>query len=319
MCPEKRNKQLFRAKYLFIGFVTFIIGLVMLSFILSLPPAEHFKYKIAEFNNNEHLNNVHFVFLNGLRCFYNESVYANMGFTTIRRSLSQLGYSFYDQRFLLYSYRGGEVKDGKWYPEKYQAQDTGQPICLSIEKLEKLFEEYSIAYPEAKFILVGHSLGGRIALDFVSTTSPQNKERIMGVITLNSPLLGAGRVIPNYILKLIGYYDNIYTTPAVRELIWEAQYQQELASLRRQTVKQLQANGMRVATFSTYQDFFVHPQTGCVMDENKNPVSEGFIMNLGWFNRQDIFGHMVILENSEIVNYIISICLTPATYKELNS
>jgi hypothetical protein len=305
-----KAKQIFiKHKVLsFLALTIFIIIGVSVYLLTSGPP-ESFPERQLELKEDVCLNNVYFIFLNGLGSAYNEDVYVSMGFDKIRDSLSPLGFSFRDDRYLLYSYAGGKVKDGQWHPKKYKTEDTGQSIYLSIEKLGILFEEFLLAHPEASFILVGHSLGGRIALDFVSTTTPQNKEKIIGVITLNSPLLGAGRKVPNLIMDILGDFDNIFKSPAVKELLWESQYQQELASLRGKTIKELQNNGIRVATFSTYQDYFVNPLTGCVLDEKHNPISEGFIINLGRPKLKDMVGHMVILENPEIIKYIYSLCL----------
>ncbi|MGI6587449.1 MAG: lipase family protein [Peptococcia bacterium] len=304
-----KAKQIF-IKHKVLSFLALSIFIIVGVYVFLLPssPSEPFAEQRLELKENDCLNNVYFIFLNGLGSAYNDDVYVSMGFDRIRDSLSPLGYSFHDARFLLYSYAGGKVKDGQWHPKKYKVQDTGQPLHLSIEKLGALFEEFLLAHPEASFIFMGHSLGGRIALDFVSTTSPQNKEKIIGVITLNSPLLGAGRKVPNFIMAILGDFDNIFESPVVKELLWESQYQQELANLRRETIKELQNNGIRVATFSTYQDYFVNPLTACILDEKHQPISEGFIIDLGKPDFNDLIGHMVILENPEIIKYILSLC-----------
>lgn len=311
MYSENRNRFLLSIKhYLLLGLTTLIIVIVILySYLLPEYPKEPLSYQQIVSNKHDQLNNVYFVFLKGLGCFSDDSIDRNMGFEKIRSALTVLGFSFCDDRYLLYSYAGGKVENGKWHPEKYTAQHTGQPLYLSVERLEHLFENFSLDHPEAQFILVGHSLGGRIALDFVSTTMPQNKQKIIGVITLNSPLMGAGRNVPNIILKILSCWNAIYGSSVIKELIGESQYQQELADLRRQTIKQLQKDGVRVATFSTYQDYFVNPFAGCIMDENHFPVSEGFIVNLGNPYFKDIIGHKAILENPEIIRYVLSLCL----------
>lgn len=259
-------------------------------------------------NKDSRLNNVYFIFLNGLGCVYEDDISKDMGFEKIRSSLATLGFSFCDDRFLLYSYAGGNINHGKWYPENYTAKDTGQSIDISIKRLESLFEQFTFVHPEAKFILVGHSLGGRIALDFISTALPQYRQRVKGIITLNSPLMSAGREVPDIILNILSHSDSIFTSPAVKELIGEFNHRQELTNIRRQTINSLQGDGIRVATFSTSQDIFVNPLAGCLMDEVNNPLSEGVIINLVKFSVKDIFGHMGILESPEVVRYIISLC-----------
>lgn len=312
--PANRTKSILNNKRLkcclILGLISLIIVLGIYYSYLSIHNSHEplVDQQAIVINNDNHLNSIYFIFLNGLGCVYEDNISKNMSFEKIRSSLTKLGFSFCDERFLLYSYVGGKIIDGKWYPEKYTAKDTGQAIDISVERLEYLFEQFSSAHPEAKFILVGHSLGGRIALDFISTALPQYRQKVKGVITLNSPLMGAGRKVPGIILNILSYSDSIFASPAVKEIIGEFSYQQELASLRRQTIKKLQNDGIRVATFSTYQDYFVDPLTGCLMDEANNPVSEGFIVNLVKLSSMDILGHMGILESPEVVRYIISLC-----------
>ena len=252
--------------------------------------------------------NVHFVFINGLGCRSNGSCYGDMGFENVRRSLGGLGYSYYDDRFLLYSYKGGRMVDGRWYPEKYSPGGTAQPIFFSVNILRELVEKYSAAHPDAAFILVGHSLGGRVALDFITKAPPQLREKIKGVITLNSPLLGAGKKVPRIIISALEVVDSIWADPAVRQLLYETEYRQELNLYRRETIRELRDEGVRIATFSFCRDFLVPPLTACVMDENNKPCTEGFIINPDSFSIKDLSGHMRILERPEIANYIYSLC-----------
>lgn len=148
-------------------------------------------FRITEMKDRQ-LDNQYIIFLNGLGCDYNGDLSEGLGFPKIRRSLAKAGYKSLDNRFLLYSYTGGKVIDRKWHPNKYSALDTGQPISLSVNRLDFLIHQFSQAYPEARYILVGHSLGGRVALDFACSADPAIRQKIKGVITLNSPLLGAG-------------------------------------------------------------------------------------------------------------------------------
>lgn len=254
--------------------------------------------------------NVYIIFLNGLGCRYDRDLSEDLGFPGIRRSLASAGYSFFDDHFLLYSYRGGQVVDGKWQPKEYSAKDTGQPISLSVSRLASLIDQFSLAHPEAKFILVGHSLGGRIALDFVSTTTPQNRQKIKGVITLNSPLLGVDIKVPE-VTHLLDYSNSLFASPAAKQLFREFNHWQEIARMRRETIGELQDDGLRVATFATKQDLVVKPFTGCLLDERGNPVTEGFIVNVKakGISIREIFGHMGILEHQAVHRYITSLCL----------
>ena len=253
--------------------------------------------------------NIHFVFLNGLGTHCDGTRYSNMAFADIRRALLGVGYYLYDPRFLMYSYTGGEVLGDKWYPRKYTPRDTGQPIQLSVKRLEYMIEQHSIAHPEAKYILIGHSLGGRVALDFVTHNQEQYGEKIIAVITLNSPLVGSGQRIPGDLLSQIDTEGDRWSSPAVRHLLWESEYYSELVRMRRQTVKELQRQGLRVATFSTSEDIIVDAMVGCITDEHGRPVTDGMIVDVGGSSIRDISGHRQILAHEDVTRYIISMYL----------
>lgn len=252
--------------------------------------------------------NTHFIFLNGLGCSSDGSCYNYMGFEEIRRALGQAGFSFRDKRFLLYSYTGGKIEEGRWYPQPYSPVDSGQPLAVSVGKLEEMIEQYSRVYPEACFILIGHSLGGRIALDFMSKTKPELQGKVKGVVTLNSPLLGAGSRVPHSVRGYLEKNESLLASPVAQQLMSEFYRRNKLAAIRRETVKKLQNNGVRIATFSTYQDLFVRPYTGCIMDEKGNPVTEGYIINTEGINLNDVVGHSQILEHPAVLRYILSLC-----------
>lgn len=266
--------------------------------------------KIAE-TKDPRLDNQYIIFLNGLGCKYNGDLPAELGFPKIRRSLAKAGYANLDERFLLYSYTGGKVIKGKWHPNKYSALDTGQPIPLSVNQLDFLIHEFSKSHPEARYILVGHSLGGRVALDFACSADASIRKKIKGVISLNSPLLGAGVKLPEALLGLLNNPNFLYTSPAIKQLLWEVDHQKEMVDLRRQAIRELQRDGIKVATFSTRQDLVVRPLTGNIVDEKGNPITEGSIINVKAANLsvREIFGHMKILEREEVLKYITGLCL----------
>lgn len=258
---------------------------------------------------NHRPEQVYVVFINGLGCEYRDNLCKDMGFSKIRDSLSRAGFSYNDDHFLLYSYKGGTVVQGRWCPNKYSARDTARPIYASINNLESMIEDFSRSHPEAKYILVGHSLGGRIAMDFVGATTDKNRERIKGVITLNSPLLGASTSVPEAVLHILDFRNQFIGSPAIQQLLLEFQYWQEFASQRRQTVHELQRSGVRVATFSTSQDKIVKAFTGCIMDERGRPLTDGFVVNIknnSQFSLRN--GHMQILEHQGVARYIVNLC-----------
>jgi len=305
--PFFLNRRFFK-RSLILGVILLI--LIQQLFIMQSSREQAANQKIPQKKMHQ-LDHLYIIFLNGLGCKYKGDLSEGLGFPKIRKSLAKAGYSYFDHRFLLYSYTGGIVEKGKWYPNKYSAADTGQAIPLSVNRLEFLIHEFSKAHPEAKYILVGHSLGGRIALDFVCSAEPQIRQKIKGVITLNSPLLGASVKLPEKILDVLGSANCLYTSPAIKQLLWEVNHQREMASLRRRDIYKLQRDGLRVATFSTHQDLVVRPFTGCIVDEKGSPVTEGFIVNVKASNItiRELFGHMKILEKEEVIKYVTALCL----------
>lgn len=249
-------------------------------------------------------DNLHIVFVNGLGCSFEGSRDEAMGFQRIRMSLAQAGFKYRDERFLLYSYTGGKAAEGKWFPAHYSSRDTGQSLCTSVNRLYDLIEDYSQARPEARYILVGHSLGGRIALDYISTTDPAQREKIIGVITLNSPLLGVEGRVPFPLLKILDRWGSIWASTAVQELLWEYPRSQEFASLRQSTIRSLRRQGVRVATFATHQDFLVSPKTGCLLDEKGGPLTEGAVINVDKNILRDISRHLQIMDHQDVCSYI---------------
>ncbi len=260
-------------------------------------------------NNNIDNKNLYIIFLNGLGCRCDGTLYENMGFEDIRKQLVNSGYSYYDDRFLMYSYTGGRMERGQWHPNKYTKKDTGQPIALSVLNLENMMEEFSSAHPYAKFVLIGHSLGGRVALDYAAAADASQREMIKGVITLNSPLLGAAGRIPGLVLRLPDSWGSAFAGVAVKQLVWEFDIATELRFLRRAQIEELLDSGVRVATFSTRQDFLVPFNAGCLLDEKGEPVTDGFVVDVNRFSVKDISGHLQILKKEEIVNYINTLCV----------
>jgi hypothetical protein len=127
-------------------------------------------------------------------------------FVDLQKTLKK-EYGFKDNDFLLYSYNGGTVqKDGKWYHNKYGKNDpvTKDFTTNSISTLdEQMLAKYRQANPEATFILVGHSLGGMVAMEeiYKKVSLPDYQlGTISAVITIDSPLHG---VVPEALNFLV--------------------------------------------------------------------------------------------------------------------
>lgn len=100
-------------------------------------------------------------------------------------------------RVLRYSYRGGSVdSSGTWTPETYDCPDTHDGTKVPLSYLHQLLRNYRRAHPSARFVIVGHSLGGVLGLEVtrvVGNDSLLPAGSIAAVVTIDSPLSHASR------------------------------------------------------------------------------------------------------------------------------
>ena len=112
----------------------------------------------------------------------------------------QYGYASND--VLMYSYLGGtlDADTGGWRPNAY---DDSHPVSLdfrtaSLSALhDRLLVPYYNAHPNTTFVLVGHSLGGMVAMEEIAQHVGQAStpaHLVSGVITVDSPIHGVPRV-----------------------------------------------------------------------------------------------------------------------------
>ena len=248
------------------------------------------------------------IFINGMGSRCNGTNFHDMCFGYIRQRLTMCGFDYYDKRFLMYSYTGGEVNEEKWFPNKYGPMNTGQPIEISIKQLNDLIEEFSSIHPNARFILVGYSLGGRIAFEYISKYV-NNNGKIKGVVTLNTPLAGSVYNLPDSVLDILHNHNSIWGSIAVRQLISENKFKEETKELKRQHIQRLKKNGIHIATFATCQDLIVPYRTAYLTGPNNELITEGGIVSVNRFGKlpYSLFGHRQIFEVDLVVDYIISI------------
>lgn len=253
------------------------------------------------------------IFLSGINSRCDGTAYNYMGFKHIRRQLARVGLSYKDEHFLMYSYTGGKVKGGGWIPNPYKPLDTGQPIQLSVMQLREMIEEFSRYHPRAKFLLVGHSLGGRIAFDYVTMHQPGRAGQgpIKGLITLNSPLTGT----PYKQVVFMAAVKPIWGAPAVRQLVAEYQLPNETGMQKQKinAARRLTSEGVYLATFGTRQDIIVPPVSACLTDKQGHPLTKGQIVSVSEFpgNFDELLGHRQILKDEQVAKSIIYIYTNP--------
>ncbi len=245
------------------------------------------------------------IFVPGLDTSCDGTPYNTMGFEYFRTSFERLGFSYTDEHFLMYSYTGGLVQEGRWYPKPYRPADTGQPIQFSVNHLKNMIDEFTRSHPKAHYLLVGHSLGGRIVFDYVTKYRLENAGPIKGVITLNSPLTG----LSYNRIDLLGLVRKIWGSPAVRQLAAENQLKDKLGIERQknEAARRMIQAGIHVATFGTRQDVVVNPFVACLTDEYGAPITKGYVLSVSCFSMLplDLFGHMRILYQQKVAEEIV--------------
>jgi len=95
-----------------------------------------------------------------------------------------------------YSYANspGAMKNGHWAPGSFSTCTTNtNTLDKDSQNLAALLDAYSAVYPDAHFELVGHSLGGVVALQGATDYENHHGRAIITkVITLDSPMHGRG-------------------------------------------------------------------------------------------------------------------------------
>ena len=80
---------------------------------------------------------------------------------------------------------------------KYQASNTCAGVRDAAIKLDSLLTAFTSQEPERELVIIGHSLGGMVAVYYVAElASPEIRNRIRSVLTIDAPLLGYADTSP---------------------------------------------------------------------------------------------------------------------------
>ncbi|NLI14469.1 2-succinyl-6-hydroxy-2,4-cyclohexadiene-1-carboxylate synthase [Pelotomaculum propionicicum] len=294
----------------------FIIVYLIATINLKSDPLIPFEKLALPVNEKE----TYVIFLSGLDSHCDGTPYNQMGFEYIRSKFNQVGLTYNDERFLMYSYTGGKVEAGRWDPNPYEPVDTGQPIQFSVMHLKNMIDEFTLHHPDARYVLVGHSLGGRIAFDYVIKYHLEKPEPIKGVITLNSPLIG----ISYYrIVNILATFRSVWGSSVVKQLAAEYQLRNELGIVEKriEAARRMTEAGIYLATFGTRQDIVVNPLLSCLTDEYGYTLNRGYIISANLLRGvfKDLGSHMQILCFEKVANYIILVYCCPSDPTRTNN
>jgi len=149
-----------------------------------------------------------------------------------------------------YSYR---------YPEpSYTRCDTNQSITTSAAVLQQQLQDLASRYPSARFLLVGHSLGGVIAVHWaVAEGTPELLTRTAAIVTFDSPLQGIGEIPPEIRDVVLSWLRaQLCYDPRVLEELDPTRPDSPLAALR-QAPEKLAAHGGRLYTAASRDDLSI--------------------------------------------------------------
>lgn len=195
-------------------------------------------------------------------------------FENIKRRLIAQGWS--NKQFLEASYHvdqntqiGGEV-----IPGSFTEEETRFHPLVSVDKIALQINRYKVMFPETKFILVGHSLGGFLAFN----AAQGHPDVIESVITLDGPLKGVdGSLIYNspfsdQIVNLMGTVVGDYLVAQGNSQDFSVKVESDL--------RLLQTRGVKIFTFSSANDIMVTtPFAQLVGSDN---TFEGQDIRLNW-------------------------------------
>jgi pimeloyl-ACP methyl ester carboxylesterase len=126
---------------------------------------------------------------------------------------------------LEYSYRGGSMVPDpsgawQWLIHPYSQCDSAQPLAASDAALRTLLLSYRQRYPYTTFELIGHSLGGVVALDTLAGDGGAFLSRLGAaavdkVVTLDSPVNGIdSSYAPILLAGVLGNFSRVRTCTA---------------------------------------------------------------------------------------------------------
>jgi len=202
-------------------------------------------------------------------------------FGNIKQSLYQTGLNC--DSYLRYSYNGGSIQARQWIPNTYSCDDSGQRLQLSVNHLLRMLSDYKREYPNTSFILVGHSLGGAVALealDQILTSNSGLESSLAAIITIDSPLNHVSRdnqrdfkkVIPNIVLPF-NCPARLLSESSVAKQIGDltSNNRQRIRTEREILVTRARASGIKVMTVGNVQDCLWNPNScGVPTPKGKN-------------------------------------------------
>ena len=241
-------------------------------------------------------------------------------FATIKSAIS--AQSGRPVEFVYYSYAGFALQaDGRPTPLDYGCSEAAQDPWVSAELLDSQLDSLDAYWKgrgyEPRFALVGHSLGGLVAVFGMDHPS------VKAVVALDSPLMGVGSGKARWLDFLLADLGGC-PAPALGQLArmeadptWPQTLQGSVASF--------QARGGRIATLGNEQDCYYDPPNcphlcvwfgfvGClffVPEADTQVVPNADVPWLYKLGNGGSYGHDLILYHADAVALVAAFVATP--------
>ncbi len=210
------------------------------------------------------------VFLHGVCSEVDDGVSTGSQTFNDLQKLLRKDYEFSNSDFLLYSYKGGSMENinGSWMWH-HKSYDSFTPVnqdfqTTSVDELHNLLIEYRDKYPNTTFILIGHSLGGVIAMEEVLQNVMMfdyEEGLISTVITVDSPLHG----LPSGMSKLwlgrnVNALECVVNGQAFQRLFGLYESEPSYTSVLEHAVTQAQQKDVTIVTVGNQSDCVLSPK-----------------------------------------------------------
>lgn len=94
------------------------------------------------------------------------------------------------------TYQAGDLPSPTGFYAVYEPNATCAGVQQAADRLKQLIDRIIQLEPGTQVDIIGHSMGGMVAVYLMATLSEDEKERVHSIVTLDSPLLGEPQQAP---------------------------------------------------------------------------------------------------------------------------
>lgn len=194
-------------------------------------------------------------------------------FSHVTDDLSSVGFTSNDVR--TYSYKGYSESLA---PRPYSCDDVGQPLNVSMDRLEEAVSITQRQWPGRKVVLVGHSYGGLVAIQALTRASNDPKhswllDAVSGVASFDAPLYGSGswRHFVSFVLALFkdafeggSCKNTMLNSDASRTILALRDHLDETKARYDTLGASASVHGIRIATIGNQNDALYRPSQSLI-------------------------------------------------------